>query len=107
VFDDSTSPHEAGTWHVPASEAWVMGDNRNNSHDSRMWYGGRGGGVPLPTVRGFALTIWMSVNERGESDMPRVGADLTGRNPLAPRGMADATAKCLASRPKGNLGPPT
>jgi hypothetical protein len=72
-----------------------------------MWHGGQGGGVPLPTVRAFPLTIWLSVNERGESDMTRFGADLTGHKPLAPEGMADAAAKCIASRPKGNLGPPT
>jgi signal peptidase I len=45
---------------VPAGNYFVMGDNRDSSHDSRMWFGGRGGFVPEQDILGQALIIYWS-----------------------------------------------
>jgi signal peptidase I len=44
---------------VPAGRLWVMGDNRNDSGDSRAHLGDPGGGtVPLDHVVGRVVTVW-------------------------------------------------
>jgi signal peptidase I len=45
---------------VPADSYFVMGDNRDQSYDSRFWFGGKGGFVPKEDILGKAMIIYWS-----------------------------------------------
>jgi signal peptidase I len=94
LFDKSAPVTDyQGPYYARPGETWVMGDNRNNSHDSRVWFGGAGGGVPASHVKGRARLIWLSPSGSHQ------GADLAG-DPVAPSPeLAAPLADCLAKRP--------
>ena len=80
-----------GPWRVPQNELWVLGDNRDNSHDSRMWSHGEGRGVPLENVIGQPSFLFFS-QAQGRAGKDVGGPPLLGGNQSS---LAPELEKCV------------
>jgi signal peptidase I len=98
VFYDATpAAMHAGPLWAATDGVLVLGDNRNNSADSRSWFAGRDGNVHASALRGRALFVWLRPST---SDDTSFGIDLS--RPILPAALASVRpelAKCLAARP--------
>jgi signal peptidase I len=63
------TPEQHGECTVKPGYVFVMGDNRDNSSDSRVW-----GGVPNTFVKGKAMFIWWSRGPRSGVRFDRMGS---------------------------------
>ena len=61
-----------GQWTVPPDSYFVMGDNRDNSEDSRFW-----GFLPESDLRGKAFLVWMNWDRSaGGVNFRRIGSTI-------------------------------
>jgi len=91
----SRAPAHQGPWTVKDGEMFVVGDNRYNAYDSRQWFGGKGGGLPVASARGVAFVVWLAAGSGG-IDWGRTGVRLdTPELPASMRNLEPKLARCL------------
>jgi signal peptidase I len=96
LVDGNPADGVQGPYTVKPAEVWVLGDNRNSSSDSRTWFGGKGGGVPLSGVLGSPTwTLFNSLGE-GKLRMTRVEQPTL---PANAQHLTPAFERCLARKP--------
>jgi signal peptidase I len=91
VFIGHEPQEEFGPVTVPQGNLWMMGDNRNNSADSRRHVADqRMGTVPVSNVIGKArlivlpLSRWQGISDPDPQPAKALGAPLPGKSPWPP-----------------------
>jgi signal peptidase I len=96
-----------GPYRVASDQVWVMGDNRNNSHDSRSWKANQGGGVPFENIKGRAMFVFATFGSGG-AFTERFLVNVMGRPklPSSAAALQPALDKCLRDVPDKAIPPP-
>jgi signal peptidase I len=84
-----TPDAQQGGFVVPPGHVFVMGDNRDNSNDSRFW-----GPVPFAHIKGKAMFIWWS-NARRTVESERIGIAIHEGVEVDPARLTPEQAHCL------------
>ncbi len=82
------SKHNHGPIKIPKDQVFVLGDNRDNSNDSRYW-----GAVPFDNIKGRAMFIWWSNRRPHGFQWDRVGTIIMN-NPTLDEKQEAALARC-------------
>lgn len=104
LFQDGRTARSDGPYHVDPEEVWVLGDNRNNSQDSRVW-----GGAPFANIKGRAMFVWLSFGADGNLTTDRLLHNVLGAPTLpqgAPPSLLAAIDQCVKHRPAVTDPPP-
>ena len=107
-LQDDLNTGRQGPYRVEPGETWVLGDNRNNSSDSRAWLDGSGAGVPDALVKGRASSVWLALDDAGSVNWRRIGTNLNAELWLPANADPSVVAKvrrCLSERPSQTVPP--
>jgi signal peptidase I len=95
---------------VKPGEVFVLGDNRNNSSDSRAWNDGHGGGLPLEQIDGRARWFLLATRRDQHFDASRLLAAIGGTElhveALDTSSLREEIANCLRDWPRETFPPP-
>jgi signal peptidase I len=97
-------------YRVRPGEVFVVGDDRGQSSDSRVWAERNGSGVPIDILQGRVARVVAGARPDGKLDFSRLWARPFGLHVRMPgidmKTTDDRIAKCLAHRPAVTTPPP-